>query len=121
MAKIMFQLTPPPPDDPSAKMSPQEWIQHQDRRSALKRQSSFDFDEDKQKKLKLDPRHKKTHSTILDYHTDIQSSYEDRDEICATCPLDEFLEETRELREQQQKEIKVCIASSVVPSTSLTF
>ncbi len=121
MAKIMFQLTPPRPDDPSANMSPQEWIQHQDRRSALKRQSSFDFDEDKQKKLKLDPRHKKIHSTILDYHTDIQSSYEDRDEICATCPLDGFLEETRELREQQQNEIKVCIVSSVVPSTSLTF
>lgn len=121
MAKIMFQLTPPRPDDPSARMSPQEWIHHQDRRTDLKRQSSFDFDEQKQKKLKLDPQHKESHSTILDYHIDIQSSYEDRDEICATCPLDEFLEETRELRENQQKEINVCIAGSVVPLTSLIF
>lgn len=119
MAKIMFQLTPPRPDDPSAKMSPQEWIQHQDRRSALKRQSSFEFDDDKQKKLKLDPRDKETHTSILEYYTDTQLSYEDRAEICATCPIDEFLEETRELREQQQKEIKVCVIGSILPQTSL--
>lgn len=119
MAKMMFQFTPPRPDDPSAKMSPQEWIQHQDRRSVLKRQSSFDFDDAKQKKLKLDPRDKNTHTSILDYHTDTQLSYEDREEICATYPIDEFLDETRELREQQQKEIKVCMTSPILPRTSL--
>ncbi len=30
MAKLMIQLTPPRPDDPSAKMSPQDWIEHPD-------------------------------------------------------------------------------------------
>lgn len=111
MVKLMIQVTPPRPGDRSAIMSTQEWIQHPERRSALKRHSSITFTPQKQKKLRYEPRDEGT-ETILEYHAKNEASHQDRDVIGVTYPFDEILEESKKRYDELRNDVKVCIPRS---------
>lgn len=113
-----MQLTPPRPSDPSATMSTLEWLQQPELRPRLKRQSNITFDDknERQKKLKYEPREEATDVDILGYHSRAEPSHQDRDKICVTFPCSDLLEEAKESRAQMQNEILVCMISLIFPS-----